>query len=100
MEEGPNDALSSGPTSGAGDADSLDSIVDGAEAPSGGVLTPPGDAESMSRALVTLLERPLLRAAMSRIGLADVRKRFDLTVCAAAYISWFEQIQERRNSQL
>lgn len=85
---------------GAGDPASLDAIGDGAEAPSGGVLTPPGDAESMSRALVTLLERPLLRAAMSRAGLADARKRFDLTVCAAAYIAWFEQIQERRNSQL
>ena len=82
---------------GAGGPESLDTIGDGAEAPSGGVLTPPGDAASMSRALVTLLERPLLRAAMSRVGLAEVRKRFDLKLCAAAYLDWFAQAQQLRS---
>ena len=81
---------------GAGGPESLDAIGDGAEAPSGGVLTPPGDAERMARALVTLLERPLLRAAMSRAGLAEVRKRFDLKVCAAAYLAWFAEIKKLR----
>ena len=71
------------------DAESLAACRDGAEAPSGGVLVPAGDASTMAQVLITLLERPPLRAAMSRTAIADARKRFDLTQCAAAYLEWF-----------
>ena len=53
------------------------------------MLVPAGDATTMARALITLLERPPLRAAMSRTAVSDARKRFDLTQSASAYLAWF-----------
>src|SRR6185437_8182985 len=41
-----------------------------------GLLTPPGDAGALARALADLHARPELRAALSAQGLARVRQRF------------------------
>jgi len=71
------------------DVNTLEACRDGTEAQSGGVLVPADDATTMARALITLLARPPLRAAMSRTALSDARKRFDLTQCAGAYLEWF-----------
>lgn len=71
------------------DPDSLAHHRDGTEAVSGAVLVAAGDRDAMSAALITLLERPPLRAAMSRTAVSDARRRFDLTRCAASYLEWF-----------
>ncbi len=76
------------------DADALEQFRDGTEAASGGVLVPPGDAVTMARALVTMLERPPLRAAMSRTAVNEARRRFDLAQCADRYLAWFGMHRE------
>ena len=63
-----------------------------------GVLVNPGDAEGMARSVVALLEKIDLMSRIADNAVKDAIRRFDLTHQCDAYLSWYETILERWNT--
>ena len=59
-----------------------------------GMLTPPGDAESLAAATVTLLADDGLRRRLSVNAAADARRRFDHDRQASDYLAWYGECLE------
>lgn len=65
-------------------------VVDGQT----GFLVPPSDAESMARAIETLLSDDALRQSFSTQAAKDASERFDLNRQAEEYLRWYREILE------
>jgi glycosyltransferase involved in cell wall biosynthesis len=62
-----------------------------------GILTPPGDADAMGNAILTLLRDPAMRSRMGRAGLDRVSSEFSPAAFRAAYLATYrELVRERR----
>ena len=59
-----------------------------------GLLVPPGMAESMAAAIVSLLTDSPLRARMGTNAALDAQKRFSLDRQVSAYLAWYRTILE------
>lgn len=57
-----------------------------------GFLVPPGDAESMARQIVRLLEQEGVRRLMGSEAESVARERFDVTQQVRAYLNWYDSI--------
>ncbi|HEY3082185.1 MAG TPA: glycosyltransferase [Chloroflexota bacterium] len=68
-----------------------------------GILTPPGDAAALARAVTDLLRDPALRGRLTANAAADAADRFDLGRQADAYLSWYAEVRrdwaEQRSAQ-
>ena len=64
-----------------------------------GVLVPPGDAEAMAKAIITLLTDDALRIRLGRNAAEDAQRRFDLNRQVEAYLGWYEEILTRIESE-
>ena len=63
-------------------------IVDGES----GTLVPPGDVESLTRALINYADQPNLRRAHGTAGRARAIERFHIEDCALAYLDLFAEL--------
>ena len=57
-----------------------------------GALVPPGDAEAMAAAIVSLANDPELRRRLEENAARDARGRFDRDVQVETYLEWFREI--------
>ena len=57
-----------------------------------GVLTPPGDAEAMAKAITTLLAEDDLRRRLGRNAGQDAAQRFDVERQIESYLDWYLEI--------
>ena len=63
-----------------------------------GVLVAEGDAPAMGRALTDLLERRRLRQQLAANAAADARARFDFMQQRDAYLAWYYDLLEARDT--
>jgi glycosyltransferase involved in cell wall biosynthesis len=57
-----------------------------------GALVPPGDAEALAAAIVSLANDPELRRRLGENAARDARERFDQDAQVNAYVEWFREI--------
>lgn len=57
-----------------------------------GILTPMGNAEAMTAAIVKLLANQELRDHLGANAAQDARRRFDLNLFVENYLAWYEEI--------
>ena len=60
-----------------------------------GLLTPPGDAESMAAAIGCLLDDPTRRSAMGAKAGEEARRNFGRDRMIKNYLAWFDEILDR-----
>lgn len=65
-----------------------------------GFLVPPGDAASMTKAIVELLENDELRERMAKTAAETARVRFNLDREVDAYLQWYQERLSKFQSQL
>ena len=63
-----------------------------------GFLMPPGDAEAMAEAIITLLTDDALRMRLGRNAAEDAQRRFTLNRQVEAYLGWYEELVANRLS--
>ena len=86
------EAMAAGVPLVAASSGSLPEVVD---APQGGVLVPPGDPAALARAVVTLLEAPEARRALSESARLSA-ERFRWSNVAADHLAFLQRIAESR----
>lgn len=65
-----------------------------------GILVPEGDSRALASAITMLLKDEDLRKRLAENASEDARKRFDLKLQASAFMSWYQDILDARNSEL
>lgn len=63
-----------------------------------GILTAPGRAGDMTRALVSILDMKELRQRLASNAAYDARERFSLHRQADAYLDWYGEVLHQRGS--
>jgi glycosyltransferase involved in cell wall biosynthesis len=63
-----------------------------------GILVPEGDGRALAVAMGVLLNDESLRKRLGKNASEDVRKRFDLSLQARTFLSWYEEILSTRNN--
>lgn len=64
-----------------------------------GILTPPGDGETLANAIEELLKNPELRSQLGQNGLRESRRQLDFEQQVDAYLDWYAQILQQRKAE-
>ena len=64
-----------------------------------GLLTTPGDADAMARAIICLLHDPEARLKMGKAGYERVRRDFSFSAFSAAYLECYRELAAARKTR-